>query len=452
MANPQDGASYIFQLLSQLFLEQRTAKFQEAFHRFGGKTNKWLNPNKKRMGGKKLTVDVETQLLANARVNNDFLADIVGSGTYGTAQYFPTIDKTAASNDLHRISTSLIISQIDLDRAKGNPQERVNLVMKLRRDSRKDIQERLAFERWADSNSTMGVISGVSKDTTGYFDSSLAVTNDSVIRAQLSTPIAYFHDGQVIEAFTAGGTQHASALTLTVKDVNASDNSIAISSSADISAIVAGDELFLSGERGHSYISMGDWFDNSGTTLYGVDRSASGNRWMNTTHTRNGKSNQPMQLSFFDDAAVTLGNISDDDSRGYVMMTSPEILKDFVELVDQAAIIELPAGRDNNFFAKYGYRGAFYRHPTFGEVALQSDQFSTRNIIRLIRPSDWEAYYGTQAGFEWLPGTISDIWSRIPATTNDGTTMFYSAAGYLAGFDICTAPRKQLQINGIAQD
>ena len=451
MAEPQDSATIVFEDLSTGLMVQYEGGLHEQFaHNGGSTTNRWFKPNKTRLTGKTYNIKNETKPMAASRVSNDLFATFPTPRAYTIGEYNIDIDETSGDNDLHRVATSIRVSHVDIMRAKNNPHEIVPLVQKLRRDALTDVDNSIAMHRWLDTNSTMATVDGdpVQNDTF-FYGTSAAHTNQTSCRAKITSgSISYFTDGQVIDVYNSGGTSDFTSVN--VLDVNAVDNSIAITHTADVANITTGDTLHLSGEYGNSLISMGEWWGGE-TTIYGVNRATAGNRWMIPTRTRVGETAIPYDPTMLNDAARALRHIRDENG-GYVMFTSPEIMNDVIEKADEKTIIQQPTSNTNGPFATYGFQGFVYYHPSFGKIALESDPFCKQGIIRLIRVGDWGSIWGTTEQFEWLPGALGGIWERLQfSTTSVQKGMFYEANGYVTMCDWCKAPRRQLDILNISQ-
>lgn len=452
MAEPQDSTTVIFEDLSAAIRIQDRGELLTQFQRLDGATNRLFKPTKRKLTGKVLEVHNEHRISSGARCNDNILADITEVSKYEVDKYNVTLDETAGNNDLHRVSTGIMITEIDVKRMQNNPSEIVNLALKLRRDATRDWTEHLAFLRQADSNAIAGVITGdpVQNDDF-FFDGGTAHTSQTSVRVKLSTPIAYFHDGQTCDVHDTGNaTARSNATSLTVIDANYADQSIGLSGSSDLVAIVTGDEIFFSGERGKGFISLGTWFERE-TTIFGKDRTTAGNRWLECTHIRSEETvNASLQPSWLDQAALAAQYIAADSKVGYVLTTTPEIHTQFLQLIQEQAWVPVDP-KQSELTANWGFTGLQYHHPSLGRVGLQPDPFHPTNKIRLIRPDQWEFIWGTTTGFHWIQGQ-QGIFYRPNSTTNaQYHSMMWRAEGYMIGCDICTNPRQQIQINAISQ-
>lgn len=453
MAEPQDSATIVFEDLSDGLMVQYEGGLHSQFSRLGSTTNRWFKPNKTRLTGKVFEVKNEDKLHSGARVSNNVFAAFPTPRTYAIQSYSITLDETAGNNDLHRIATSIRVSHVDIKRAMNNPHEVVNLVQKLRRDAVLDVDNSVAMHRWLDTNSTLATVDGDPVQNDDFFyGSGSAHTNQTSCRAKITGgSISYFSDGQIIDVRNSGGADYATnGEDVEVIDVNVADNSIGISGSADVAAITTGDTLHLSDEYANGIVSMGAIFGGE-TTVFGVDRSTAGNRWMIPTRMRVGESNAPYDPTMLNDAARTLRHIRDENG-GYVMFCSPEIMNDVIEKADEKTIIQQPVTNSSGPFATYGFQGFVYYHPSFGKIALESDPFCVQNTIRMLRVGDWGSLWGTTESFEWLPGALGGIWERLQESTSSVQKgMFYEANGYATMVDWCKRPRLQLDIKNISQ-
>lgn len=453
MAEPQDSATIVFEDLTAGLMTQYEGGLHSQFERLGSTTNRWFKPNKKRLTGKDFEVKVEHRRLANARVSDDVFAAFPTPRAYGLTTYTISIDETSADNDLHRVATSIRVSHVDIKRAMNNPHEVVNLVERLRTEAVEDANNSVALHRWLDTNSTLATVDGDPVQNDNFFyGSGSAHTNQTSCRAKLTSgSIGRFTDGMVIDVRNSGGADYAAnGEDVTVIDVNVVDKSIGISGSADLAAITTGDTLHLSDEYGNSITSMGAWFGGE-TTIFGVNRATGGNRWMIPTRTRVGATAAPWNPEFLNEAALAAGYIRDERSR-FVGFTTPDIMNDVIEKADEKTVFQAPLTANSNPFATYGFKGFIYFHPSFGELALQTDPYCADGIVRIMDMSTWGSLWGTTENFQWLPAELGGIWTRLNQSTSSVQKgMFYEANGYLTLCDYCKIPRRNIDITNISQ-
>src|SRR5690606_14587387 len=128
--------------------------------RHGRKTNAVFNPTKRRLTGKQLEITVAHYLQSGARASNDLFSSLPTPRAHKVDTYDVVIDDTSASNHLTRIMTAIRTDIYSLRRARNNPEQKVDLIMRLRREAAADVAEHLARSRWLDSNATMATVDG----------------------------------------------------------------------------------------------------------------------------------------------------------------------------------------------------------------------------------------------------------------------------------------------------
>lgn len=460
MAMPFDGATTFLTDGTDAVRQFYHEKFLDMHSRFGHPLNRLFKVSKRTINGDGVNVQVKDRNLYGARTNTDLNGDFPTPRAFGADTYKVTLSETPASNDIRRMALSLRVTHLDLKRKYAANVAAVDWAKELIKESMANIAESTALHRHIGADARIGTISGTAtKNNTKLVSSAAAIAATGGARFVVANgSIAAFPRGLVLDVYT-GSTYLRSVY---VTDYNPRDKSVGVygldangnpSSSVDVRTLTAADALYISGEYNAGMKCMGYWFSTptASESFFGRDRTDADSRWLEP-HVSGPTSSTVFQKSHLDNLSNEMGYISEDeDSGGYVVITTPEMDQKYRDIVGNDVVIQVPTSEQKGkLIASYGFDGMLYRHPTMGRIVFQPDPMAPPNTIRGLRIGDWETFYAPGAAWEWLVGDTADGWYRESSTTpGGGKTTTYRMDGMGAWADLCLLPRLQWHIANV---
>lgn len=467
MAVPFDDATTALTTLSATVRNVYRDSFNQMISRFGSKTNRNFKMSKRVIDGANFIVQVNDRNIYGARANSDINADFPTPRAHSGSDFTVTLSETPSSNHMRRIASSLQVTWLDIKRNYSKKAWADDFKERLITGSMQDIAETTAIKRHLDSTGLLGSVTGTpAKNDDILLANCAAIAATGGARFTLANgSLARVPAGIILHVFTSTGTLR---YTVQVTDYNPRDNSVGVygvdtatdplngSSSVNISGIVSGDLIYLSGERNQNILSLGHWFSTptASESFFGRDRTVATNRWLRP-HRSGPTSNTLFSKTHIDDLCNQIGYIQEDPDSGYVAITTIELEQRYRNEIGNDIFIPFPNDESSKrLVAQYGFDGNMYRHPLLGKIVLQPDPLAPANKIRFLRIGDWETLTaptsGGDNGWEWLPGQTGGMWYRMPSSTpGNGDTTTFRADGLMLMCDICNYPRIQAELENV---
>lgn len=471
MAAPYDN-SWDFEDFLKIHQEQYFKDYEvEWSDYFGLATNKLFKPDMEQIWGDGKTMQFELAPGDTMRNSTTMLGAFAAPDAFQAGTIKVRFDKSSTANDFIRVSGSCQTNDIDLQNAQRG--SIVNFVERMQAQIDPAYDENLAIHRNIGRSARLALVNGTptanngtSIDATAGTAATSTATNSTGGRCKIdSGSIAYFRAGRRLDFYSAAGALHAS--NVRVSDVNSVDSSIGFDftstssfdarvSTGSLATIADNDEIFLSGERNAGMWSMGAYFSIPAATgdsfIGGVDRMASGYRFMNPQCINNNATNVPLTKSTLDQLAL-VAQLRSEEEAGVVLTTPLDLHQKLRNEYTEAAFLNIPDG-DNRLkrFANFGTMGLNYQHPAWGLVKVMADVLQTAGTLRAIVPEKWRMLQYGQKGLRTMPGQGGNKngWYRTSESApNSGDSMIWKCDFYALHCDWCFSPWKQAHVTGL---
>lgn len=342
------------------------------------------------------------------------------------------------------------------------------LAVRLRKQHDADYTKK--FSMWNMSGSTGGqsLVNGTPKGNTRetYADASATVNTTNGVRVQVdSGSISNFLPGERYD-FINPSTGAVRAGNLRCTDKNTGDQSVGFEwgvagtahptrvSTGDITTIADNDIIALSGTYGASNPSLRSWLSSptAGESFFGKDRTVAANRYLlPTTVPAVSSGTAKISQSHFDTVAQAAADNFDTKLTGLVVFISNRNATRLRNEIGQQNFITQPPTKSmEKRFAHFGWTGLIYQHPSLGLISINAEQLMIPTEAWFLSPKTWyTGVYGKKAP-EMLPGTTSDMWSRLPAgAPNSGHGLSYRAESIHNRVTLCKRPFENLRLTAI---
>lgn len=465
-SEPYDSA-WMLEDASAIIQQQYFSEFtEEAPGRFGSQTNKYFKPSMEAISGDGKTMQVELAPGDTVRFGSDPMGAFASPDMFQASSIKVRFNKQDTTlNDFSHISASCQTNDIDME--NGGKGSIVDFVERMYKQIMPEYDEKLAIHRHIGRSALVGNISGTVKQNTTFNyaqSTSGSVTNTTGARFVVSNgSIAYFRAGTRIDIYN-GSSKVVGNVAVT--DSNPADLSIgvqfvsgsnpvrnSVNGTGSLATIADGYSIYYAGEYQTGMYSLGAYFSIPATSgdsfIGGVNRAASGYRWMNPVQTRAGASSAVLTKSMIDDLGTAMG-FRQEDEIGCAITCDPLLHQKLRNEYTEAAFLNIPDG-DNRLkrFANFGASGLNYQHPVFGLIKIQADVLHTPGVVRLITPEYWRSLYYGFRGLKMMPGTKGG-WYRVTENTpNTGLSKIWKCDWYALQTDWCSQPWKNGQISSV---
>lgn len=445
--------------------QQYMPKFEEEYSgRFGRTLNRLFNLDEMEVTGDGVTMQCEIA------PGDSIRADTAALGPFAPPDHFEAgalkvrFNKSVDSlSDFIQISGSCQTNDLDLVEAgKGSIEDFTDRMYK---QIGPTYEERLAQLRTAGRNGVLAQVNGtVTQNSVWYGAGAATPTNATGARCFIDNgSIANFRRGARVD-FIDSVTGAVTAGNVRISDVNVSDKTIGINfttsanftpwiSTGAISAIADNNYIVRSGEYNKGMYSLGAWLTRptaGESFLGGVDRSIESNRWLISQATREGVAASQVAKSMFDDMAIALGFLADDEEFGPIIRTDPTIAQTLRNQIGEDSIIQIPTDDSRlKRFGNFGMTGLNYQHTTFGVVKINADPLAAPNSVQVLAMNTWKALYWGWKGLKPMKnGSLH--WYRMPeATPNAGLSKILKCDFYALQCDFCKQPWKNGTIQNV---
>jgi len=460
-----DNAVTILGDLVAIMKDDYLPGLQENWMYFGSITNRIFSPSRRKSKADVFEIKVESEVSRSVRSTKDI------NGVFATPQannydtYQLTFSETEADNDFARTTGSIETSHYDLKQVVNSadrPGAMVDTVDRWVNQLTKSFSEHKAIHRHIDADCRLATVQGAVKDNdSSKYDSASAYSSGTDGRVQLTNgSISYFGQGMKVNVRSSAGADRGD---YTVTDVNVADisndsvgsigleqNSGTIGNIADTDEIYLTNEYDASIEQGRN--GFGEWF-NTDNTLYGKNRATPANRWMNPHVIEVGTSSAPAQIQrdHFDRMGDIVAHVTEMGVTP-VVFAAPRIHTSLRQQIGEDALHMIDPSRNQREkrVSKFGFSGLVYQHPSLGVVTIQADPLCVSDRVRFVVMEDWEEVmpFGAEDSVEFMPGEIAGMWYRMEYNdgVNDGRGTFYKTDAHMLSNDICTFPRRQIDL------
>lgn len=458
MAEPIDSA-WILEDADELFREQYMGEYDEQYNRMGLITNKLVRFSNDILGGNGETMQTEIAAGDVVRPSNDPLSAIAAPDLFEASTIKARFSESDSStNDFTRFSASCQTS--DITTRNGARGAAVNLAERMYQQINGEYEEKLAIFRNVGRNPILALVSGTPKQNDRIYHSGCASTptNTTGVRFPIDNgSIGYFRRGTRIDIKAPSGAYRVQNARVT--DVNTSDLSIGVefvtattnpvrTSSGNLANVADNDEIYFSGTYNTGYYGFGAWFGRPAASgdsfIGGRDRNAKGYRWLCPVVTREGSSSATITKSMFDDQATAM-QFRNEREYGVVITSSLGVHQKIRSELGEASFFQLQAGDDRmKRFAHFGNIGLNYQHPAFGVVQITADPLHPDNMVRIVTPETWRAFFYAFRGLQAIPGQRGSWYRTTDVTPNTGNGLIWKSDWYSLQLDFCKNP----QMNG----
>jgi len=450
-----DNATTRLGELTDLLQEEYFGEFIEQSWRHGRTTNRLFKPRDEPVVGDGETFQFETARGDTVRFSRSPLQDFAAPRAFQADKIKVRFSENSSSNDFSEISGSGQVSHLDLIE-KGDGAI-INAAERIYRQIREDFEDKLALHQHIDQTAKVADVNGTRKNNDSWYQggASTYTTDSTSMRCQIDGgPIAAFKEGRLFDIYNSDALVINS---VQVTDFNPDDNSVGFATTSATTAATDFDDVsdnhsfYLSGEKGKGMYGLAAWMTRptaNETFIGGVDRSDSDKRYMITTATREGSSSTAIAKSHFNDLAIAMGFVHEDEDM-VAVMTDPELHQGLRDAIGEDAFIPWPLDNSRaERFANFGTIGLNWQHPVFGLVKILADPLCTPNRVYLTVPSDWLMLYYGYKGLQFMPGEIGGVWYRMESDTpGNGRSKFYKCDAYTPGVTcFCKRPKRQGRI------
>lgn len=469
MPIPLDDATTFLTTESAIVRQVYHETFAEQIPYYGGSINRLFKPSKRVIEGDGVNIQTMTGNLHGARFSNNLYADYPTPRAFISQSYKVTLSENPSSNNFRKMGLSLQMTDEDVRRSYSSEIAATNFRQKMISQAMMDVGEKTALHRMLTASASVGTVTGTPKKNDARFLAScgaIAATGGARFNISSGTgSLAYFPANLVLDVYTAGGVFRFSIILAYYNPADTGGGSIGAfgvnangqaDSTIDISAIVSGDLLYISGERNMGLLSVGEWFKEptTGDSFFGVDRTNQQNTWMlphKSVPSGTVDTNTLFTKTHLDQAWNEMGYVAaEDEMSGYIALTTLELGTRMRQEIGQDILIPYEPSKSGEPLAVYGFTGQAYRHPTAGTIVFKESNFAPPNKIRFLKVGDWECQYAGESTFQWQPGFIGN-WYRMPSSTpGNGLTDIWRMDGKVVFADICLYPRRQMEINGVS--
>ena len=422
-----------------------------------GKTTRAIqkNPKRKVLGGS-MEVTVKNRKNRSARLTTDLMAPPPDPNPGRYTTYQVRFDHTTAgSNDFSALQIGFQTSWYDIKK-KGDATFKDNMGDFIKQDIEdglEDVAEEFAGSFHRDANGLIGTISAGKKNDSDLWDSASAMaTGQATLLVKLNaTAIAHLMDGDLIDIWDGSEYELKNVLVVNVNPVdytvvlglNDKPNTVD-TSDADATnmndlktAIDAGDTLtlYMSGSKGVTCKGTLDNFFDISKDYFNVSAA---NRLLNDFRPLNpvridasaGGSAVQLTEDHFRKAGEAVGwangSYLDADKRMIVMNRDQYRAVNLLQ--KDSGMTMLPALQSDigsKMNKAFGFDGWTLHDPTLGSVALTVDDLAAYGVIDFLDMNPWEMVepFPGGASFDFLPGSMANIWSR-KSYNEDSATAF----------------------------
>lgn len=468
MSEPQDSATTLLTDASEALKTVYHPELFKMMSRMGRATNKLLSKvPKRKMHGGRFEVKVQSANAYGWQGNADPNSDFPKPAKMEFDYYYVTFSDKAAENDLRKVSASIRVSDVDLQRKGQTPGAAVDFVEETIQNWVGGYSETMAVRNNIGSDGKVFSVNGTPRqnDKRRFADASVTPAANTGARVPIDGgSFAIAKPGLTLDHYT-GSTKDG---TVRVIDSNAEDKSVGfygvdangnIDKSISLSGLADNDDFYLAGEKDNNILGMEEWFNpdpTSGESFFGKDRTLPEVwRWMRPYQEFPGglTGTTGFALAHIDSMFTNAQFIEDDPEGGFMVRSQPDLHQAFRDEVGNDALIQRPSKKEQGaLIADYGFDGLLYRHP-ITRFTLEVDPLMQPNRIDFLRPGTWELINyvedGSNKPFRVMPGLVG-VWNRLPSSTpGNGGSMFWQAEGYTLACTICTAPAKNMQLRGV---
>lgn len=461
MAEPFDAATYL-EDVSAIIQQKYFTEFTEEWgSRFGKVSNQLYSFGSEAIGGDGKTMQVELAPADTVRASTNMLATNSNPDSFEAGTLKVRFNKTSASlNDFTQLNASAQVDDVDV-RLQGQGSI-VDFVERIYNQVVPNYDEHMAVLNNLPRTALIGTVAATpTKNDNITIGSASATASKSAGMRFYTTDAspAIFKRGTRLD-FVNASTGAVYAGNVRVTDVNPGDPTgpsvgvefissgiTARQSTGDVANVVSGAKIYFSGEANAGLYGVGAWFSRPAATgdsfLGGVDRMASGYRWMVPKATREGSSSATITASMFDDQAIAMGYVIEPGQNGMVFVTDPKMHQKLRNEIFQSVIIQQPLDDSTKErFANFGSVGLNYQHGHFGTVKILSDPLCPPNTIRILDPKTWKMLYYGFNGLQPVAGERGNWYRMNENTPNTGRSLIWKADWYAIQAGWCSKPWK----------
>lgn len=447
-----------------------------------GRTTRILPSRKRRMQGNSIEYELKTSLNRSTRLTKNLMDPMPdpGPGVYMNFKVnFDHTDET--NNDIVGFGIGFRTTIFDIKkRADRTWKDSPDFIEKDIQEGLADVKETFAKYIHLPVDGLLANIAanGIRNDDDDLWDDATAYTagqSDALIQLN-ATAIARIGDGQIIELRNSGTLlinnvrvvythphQETIAVELTSDSVDSGGATVTNFDSVNTAVVTNGDTvgIFLNGNYNVTMSgSLAQLMDPS-QAYYGKVREDDGtanyepkNRMLIPIRIPAGGAALTEDFFSFvgESEGFRMGGFDSKVDRAMIM--SKYEFRQVRKIAKDAGITLTPAlesdiGKKLN--KHIGFDGTILHDPNLGTVMVVVDDFAEPGNIDFINRSDWEIVSPIDGGFFMFPGTLGGIWSREGEP--DGTGRLgktFSAEGLQLSAFVCTAPKSQTRILGLA--
>lgn len=456
MAEPFDGAfelDDITEIVQTQYFQDYLLQYPQ---RFGGITASYFAPASEVGVGSGLTVQFEIYATDAARWQTNPNGASASPASFAANTLGLRWSQNGA-NDWSTVTAAARATLADIRNAgKGAITDLVNRVYN---EAGRDYEEKLAIHRHLPKSGLMGTVTAtpVQNNKDLFANCTASATNTTGCRFKITgCSNAWIRAGTHIDVVRSGVVI---AGNLVCTDPQSIDSSFGFAftssltpsgntSTGNIANIAAADEIYIAGEYNAGMYSMGAFFSNPATGdsfIGGVDRNASGYRWLVPTMTNRGATAVAMTRNQFDTLALAM-NFKGESEMSAAWTSPPDIHRKIRQELGENAFFQMSTDDDRmKRFMKFGTTGLNYQDPVFGCVKIIADPLHTPNCVRFIAADTWKTYYYGKAGFNPVRsgGDVGAHWMRLPESTpNTGFGTAFQADWRAWQLDMCMMPWK----------
>lgn len=466
MAEPLDAAVFL-EDVSAIFQTQYMDEWPEEFPaRFGSITNKMVKPYMEIAATDGITMQYKYGHADSVRTDTNPLGDMAAPAKFSAGSIRLRFNRqTPSSNDFTHFSASC---QFDIYSIENMMKGTIaNAVKEVYDQVIPDYNEKLANLRNASRTGQLALVNGAPKknDHRLYASATASATNAAGIKVKVDNgSIASFRNNVRVD-FINPTTGVVNAGNVRITDHNTAELSFGAEfitsgitgelSTGNLANVADNDIIVYSGTYGKGYYGFKTWFTvpaSSGDSFIGgVDRNASGYRWMVPVTTRESDSSAKINSSHFDDLAIAMGFLGEDPQLGMSFVSDPTIHTALRRELGEDSFREIPLDDSRlERFMNFGSIGLNYQHPTFGLVKIMADPLVTPNTLRVIATNTWKAVFVNHRGLRKVTENGAHWYRMNQSTPNSGKGLIMKADWFGDQTDWCMQPWKNGQIVNIS--